>query len=108
MYKMIVLTAVITSLVMNSVFYIVTRKPTIATVDIVAITTDFIQKEARKNHSNHEKERAIKAFSHRLETALDELSYSKNLVLLPKEAVIKGSPDYTTMLSGIVAEELKP
>ena len=108
MYKMIVLTAVITSLVMNSVFYIVTRKPTIATVDIVAITTDFIQKEARKNHSNHEKELAIKAFSHRLETALDELSYSKNLVLLPKEAVIKGSPDYTTMLSGIVAEELKP
>jgi hypothetical protein len=48
---------------------------------------------------------AIKAFSHRLEQALDDLSHSHALILVPKEAVIKGSPDYTSTLMKLVGLE---
>lgn len=97
--------AIASSLVMNTIFYIATQPPVIATVDVVSITSQFIKEEARKNRSNHEKEVAIRAFSHHLETALYALSKSKSLVLLPREAVIKGSPDYTTTLMTIMSLE---
>ena len=108
MFKTIItciLTTLITTVFINGAFY---KHPSIATVDILSITSQFIKEEAKKNHSNSEKEIAIKAFSHRLETALEELSQSKSLVLLPKEAVIKGSADYTALLMNLSTSELKP
>lgn len=105
--KTAVLAALITTLFINGVLYWSTKHPDIATVDIVSITSQFIKEEAQKNHSNREKELAIKAFSHRLETALQDLSQSKSLVLLPREAVIKGSTDYTATLMTIISMEPK-
>ena len=108
MFKTTYLTAciaIVSSLVVNGIFYYVTKPPIIATVDVLSVTSQFIKEEARKNRSNHEKEVAIRAFSHHLETALKELSKSKSLVLLPREAVIKGSPDYTTTLMSIMSLE---
>jgi hypothetical protein len=90
--------ALCTSIVINGIFYSALKRPEIATVDIVSITSQFIKKEAQKNHSQAEKEGAIKTFSHRLEQALTDLSSSKALVLVPREAVIKGGPDYTSVL----------
>ncbi|HAT8125974.1 TPA: hypothetical protein JA337_03590 [Legionella pneumophila] len=101
------LTALITSVLVNGIFYSALRRPDIATVDIVSITSQFIKEEAQKNHSNLEKEAAIKAFSHHLEAALQDLSQSKSLVLLPKEAVIKGSTDYTATLMTMIKLEHK-
>ncbi len=94
------LVAILTSQIVSSsiIYLMLVSKPTIATVDVMAITTQFIQEEANKNHSKQEKEIAIKAFSHQLEAALQTLSQSKNLILLPKEAVIKGGKDYTVAL----------
>lgn len=100
-----VLAALITSVLINGFIYWVAKRPNIATVDIVSITSQFIKSEAQKNHSNLEKEVAIKAFSHRLEQALNDLSHSKSLVLVPKEAVIKGGSDYTDTLIAMVALE---
>ncbi|CZP45216.1 TrbI F-type domain-containing protein [Legionella pneumophila] len=78
-------------------------KPTqIGTVDIVAITSDFVRSEAKKHHSKQKKEAAIKSFSHRLETALSDLSQSHSLILVPKEAVIKGGTDYTQTVLSLV------
>ena len=67
---------------------------------------NLLKKKHGKNHSNLEKEVAIKAFSHRLEAALQDLSQSKSLVLLPREAVIKGGTDYTATLMKMI--ELEP
>lgn len=102
-----ILTALITSLFINSLFYWATKRPNIATVDIVSITSKFIKEESQKNHSNLEKEVAIKAFSHRLEAALQDLSLSKSLLLLPREAVIKGSNDYTATIMTMITAEPK-
>jgi hypothetical protein len=105
--KVAILAALFTSIFVNGIFYNAAKRPEIATVDILAITSQFIKKEAQKNHSNPERELAIKDFSHRLEEALSELSRSKSLILVPREAVIKGSPDYTNILMDRVGLESK-
>lgn len=99
------LVALLISLSTNLLFYVIGNRPYIATVDVGLITSEFIKQEAKNNHSNHEKEVAIKAFSHALEDALQQLSKSKSLILLPKEAVIKGSHDYTKELTAIMNSE---
>lgn len=74
----------------------------IGTVDIVAITSEFVKHEAKANHSKQDKEKAIKSFSHRLEASLDRLSSANSLILLPKEAVLKGSRDYTQTVIAMI------
>ncbi|MCR9192618.1 MAG: TrbI F-type domain-containing protein [Gammaproteobacteria bacterium] len=67
----------------------------IGLVDIGFITKEFIKKEAASNHNSDEKKIAIRTFSHRLEISLEALSHNKSLILLPKEAAVKGGKDYT-------------
>lgn len=67
----------------------------IGLVDIGFITKEFIKKEALSKHNSSEKQIAIRAFSHQLETSLEALSHNKSLILLPKEAAVKGGRDYT-------------
>ncbi|KTC73161.1 TrbI F-type domain-containing protein [Legionella bozemanae] len=105
--KVAILASFFTSLLVNGIIYNVLRRPEIASVDILAITSQFIKKEAQKNHSSLEKNLVIKEFSHRLEQALNDLSRSKSLILVPREAVIKGSPDYTNVLMDRVGLESK-
>lgn len=77
---------------------LVPHLPQIATVDIAAITEQFIKQEAQKNLSVQEKQQAIQSFSHALEESLEQLSASKSLIIFPKEAVLKGAKDYTPAL----------
>lgn len=86
------------SILVNSLFYAVLKQPEIATVDIVSITSEFIKTQALKKQTKPEREAAIKTFSHQLEGSLAELSSNKRLILVPKEAIIKGSKDYTAVL----------
>ncbi len=96
--------SLVISVTTNVFFYELTQKPAIATVDVGAITAQFIKEEARKHLSNDEKKTAIHTFSQRLENALTILSRSKSLVLLPREAVIKGGHDYTNELIAMMKE----
>ena len=96
---------VIPLLVLQGVCFWLSKPTQIGTVDIVAITSDFVRSEAKKNHSKQEKEVAIKSFSHRLETALSDLSRSRSLILVPKEAVIKGGTDYTPTVLSLIQKE---
>jgi Type-F conjugative transfer system protein (TrbI_Ftype) len=99
MYKNIaisILTALVTSLGIQ------TFSPKIATVDVLSITSQFIKEEANKSHTPLEREAAIKAFSHNLESALQKLAHSKSCILLPKEAILTGSRDYTAELKKIM------
>lgn len=92
-------------LLVNAVLYWV-QNPTLATVDLTTITQTFIQQQAKKKQSDAQKRLAIKAFSHALDQSLIKLSNSKHLILLPKEAVIKGGKDYTALLQSMMAREL--
>lgn len=86
--------------------WICSNKPKeIGTVDVVAITSDFVRNEAQKHHSKQEKEAAIKSFSHRLENALSDLSHTKSLILVPKEAVLIGGKDYTQAVLALMQQE---
>lgn len=76
--------------------------PKIATVDVLAITSQFIKQEAQKAQSPLEREAAIKAFSHNLESSLQQLAHSKSCVLFPKEAVLTGGLDYTAQLKSLM------
>lgn len=77
----------------------------LGTVDVVAITSDFVRSEAQRHHSKQEKEAAIKSFSHRLENALSDLSHTKSLILVPKEAVLIGGKDYTQAVLVLMQKE---
>lgn len=70
----------------------------IGLVDIGFITKEFIKKEAASKHNSNEKQIAIRAFSHQLEVSLESLSHNKSLILLPKEASVKGGRNYTQEL----------
>jgi hypothetical protein len=102
-----VISAIVTSLITHTFLNLLSTKQQIATVDVLSITSSFIKGEAQKNHTTQQKEVAIKAFSHDLEGALQRLATSKKLVLLPREAVIKGSPDYTNTLMSMMKGEHK-
>ena len=77
--------------------------PEIVTVDIASITEAFIKQEAQKNLSNKEKQHSVERFSHQLERALDELAHAhKHMIIFPKEAVLKGSKDYTNQVRNLM------
>jgi len=87
--------------------FFVNHMPQIATVDIAAITEQFIKQEAQKNLSPKEKQEAIQTFSHTLEESIEKLSTTKSLVIFPKEAVLKGAKDYTPDLKQMMHLESK-
>ncbi len=89
-------------LILQGFNFWVMKPKNIGTVDIVAITSEFVRNEAKNNHSKQEKETAIKSFSYRLEASLNELSRSQSLIILPKEAVIKGGTDYTKTVISMI------
>lgn len=100
------LTAFATSIATTCAFNLCINRQAVAFVDVASITSGFITREAKKNHSNHEKQQAIQTFSHSLEKALQTLSKSKNLVLLPKEASIKGGHDCTDEVRALMLKEM--
>ncbi|WP_298624838.1 TrbI F-type domain-containing protein [uncultured Legionella sp.] len=100
-----VLSVVIPLLILQEIHFWLMKPKHIGTVDIVAITTEFVRNEAKNNHSKQEKAAAIKSFSHRLEASLNKLSQSDSLILLPKEAVIKGGTDYTQTVISMIQKE---
>jgi Tfp pilus assembly protein PilO len=105
MFKAIFLSFLI-SLLVNVAFYQIYFSSKIATVDVLTITSQFIKEEVEKKHSNQDKQKAIKHFSYRLEKALQQLTKEKSVVLLPKEAVIKGAPDYTSSLIELMGKQV--
>lgn len=105
---MAVLAAITSSLLTSTLFHALTQPPRIATVDVGRVTMLFVDKEAKKHHSEEQKKKAIKAFSASLEKSLQQIADKNALVLLPKEAVFKGSLDYTEALIAMLALEKAP
>lgn len=70
-----------------------------ATVDITAITSNFTSEIKLQKLSEEELKNKITAFGINLEKEIKKLSEDNHLILMPKEAVIAGTPDYTEYLS---------
>lgn len=95
---------ILVSITVNMIFYCLYPIPAIATVDVLGITTSFIQEAVHKKSKDSE----IKAFSQNLEKNLEKISHKKSVILLPKEAVLKGSSDYTALLQEMMLQEKRP
>jgi len=67
----------------------------IATVDITTLTNQFIQSERSKNLSEDVLTKEAAIFGKQLEKNIKQLAHQYHLVILPKEAVMVGSVDYT-------------
>ncbi len=76
--------------------------PIIATVNITQIVDQFIRDAQQKNIPQNILEKETKQFGEKLEANLKQLAIQNNLVLLPKEAVIAGSVDYTDFVKPYV------
>lgn len=70
----------------------------VGTVNITSLVDRFIKHEAQKNLSKDELQKEVKTFSFLLNQKLNEFSKVKNIVLLPREAVLTGAPDYTNVI----------
>lgn len=78
--------------------FVVSPKPTIGTVNITGLVDRFIKAETAKNLSPDILKQEVKAFGQNLERELKVFSTKNHIVLLPAEAVIAGSQDYTAII----------
>lgn len=67
----------------------------IATVDITGLTKSYVEELQAKKLSQEEVKRLIVRYATELESAIQTFANENQLVLMPKEAIIAGSQDYT-------------
>lgn len=72
--------------------------PKIATVNVTGLIDQYIEEESKKKLAPEILQKEVKAFGKKLEKNLKRVALRQNVVLLPREAVIAGSPDYTALI----------
>lgn len=72
--------------------------PSIGTVNITSLVDRFIKEESLKNLPPNILKQEVKVFGRNLEKELKHFSAKNHLILLPSEAVIAGSHDYTALI----------
>ncbi len=71
----------------------------VAIVDITGLIHQFVRVESKLPHSATEHQAHIQAFSEILEGTLQTIAEKKNVILVPKEAIIAGGIDLTPEVS---------
>ncbi len=85
------------SMILAFYFHLVVY-PRIGTVNITGLIDQFIKEESKKNVSSVLLKDHIRLFSQQLETTIQSISKQKQVVLVPREAVLAGSKDYTALV----------
>ena len=67
----------------------------VAIVNITGMVDEFIKQEANKNVQPDDLKKEVRQFGINLNKELQSFSREKHIVLMPSEAVIAGSHDYT-------------
>ncbi|MHB1948906.1 MAG: TrbI F-type domain-containing protein [Gammaproteobacteria bacterium] len=70
----------------------------IGTVNITGIVDQFIKQESEKNLQPDILKKEVKHFGSNLNKQLQEISKEKNIILMPSEAIIAGSRDFTSLI----------
>lgn len=87
------------SMVIVSIFYYLSPQPKkIAVVNITAIVKDFVSSESKQNIPADNLRKAVKQFGMTLEQTLKVVAKENNVILMPSEAVMSGSQDYTSII----------
>ena len=89
-----------------------TNHPRIGTVNITGLVDQFIKQESSLNRSPDVLKNEVSLFGKQLERTLRTYAKEQHLVLLPSEAVIAGSRDYTAIvrakLRALEQQEIAP
>lgn len=94
----IISVALILSLLNNQFSLRKNNKSYVATVNVNAIMTNYIQKQAKLNINSAHLQEATTAFVRQLEKEIKILSDKKAEILFVSEAVLAGGHDYTAEL----------
>lgn len=79
------------------------EKPkTFATVNITQLVDEFIKEKRHKKVSSEIIKLETKEFGETLEATLQQVAKENYLILLPKEAVIAGVPDVTSIVRNTI------
>lgn len=98
--------SVVTCLLMGSFFQELRPDEKVATVDVTGLVNQFVKAELASHKPKDAMEQDVKHFSHTLETALKEMAEQKQVVILPKEAVITGAIDLTPKINQTLQKAL--
>lgn len=84
------------ALIIIFIVELITPAPTvIATVDITRITQDFIKDKKQHDLSKEAFKKEVELFGSALERTIKHFADKNHVAILPKEAVMAGSQDYT-------------
>ena len=98
-----IVNGMLSALVMLCLFHFFMPSQKIGTVNVTGMLDQYIKESAKKTMSSDELKRNVHLFGQTLEETLQAISKKEQVLLLPREAVIAGSVDYTS----VVSEHLK-
>jgi hypothetical protein len=90
------LISIIVALLVVVMFELLANRPKeIATIDITTITQNFIEQLKSQKLSHEELKDQITSFGTQLQEVIQKFADDNQIIVLPKEAVIAGTQDYT-------------
>ncbi|MEO8402136.1 MAG: TrbI F-type domain-containing protein [Gammaproteobacteria bacterium] len=94
------------SMIILTVFVCVSPKPQkIGIVNITSIVNEFVRKESKEDKPQNVLTKEVKNFGIDLEKTLTKLSIEDHILLMPSEAVISGSQNYTDLVKNKMNEK---
>lgn len=77
----------------------------IGTINITGIVDQFIKEEKSKQIAPEIMQQDVKKFGHQFEISLKHFAKKHHLILLPTEALIAGSDDYTSWFTDKISRD---
>lgn len=94
------------SMIILTVYVCVSPQPQkIGIVNITSIVNEFVRKESKEDKPQNVLTKEVKNFGIDLEKTLKRLSIENHVLLMPSEAVISGSQNYTDIVKNKMNEK---
>ncbi len=89
-------------------FHLIEPSKPVVTADVTGIINRFIKSEISAKLPAEQKQKQVQLFGTLLENTLHNFANNKQVILLPKEAVIAGAKDVTGQIEGRLKAQLPP
>lgn len=107
-YALTILSALMGATISIVLDRVILPNPHLVTVDMTGLMYRFVKSEATGLASLVQQRAEVQAFSQRLEAVLKDVAHEKQVILVPKEAVIAGGNDLTEEVSARLSLSLAP
>lgn len=82
------------------------NSPIVATVNITGLEDSFIRETSSQTLSPNDAKQKVALFAMQLDQSVKKLAQEKNMILVPKEAVIAGSIDVTQSVANDIKKRM--